>query len=149
MKHSGVERLALVHPDQLVESIRGRDATLAKAIKPLLSDTPPQLLTTDEVVARTQHALSTEQRARLTDLVWMGTLAAIVYMQLRIPYVHRGGGSSGVVFSNTFFRGNPVPQLDYETLLKAFRAIVDVARSISEKSGKWFGHDFNNQSGDT
>jgi len=74
--------------------------------------------------------------------LWRGTFAAIVYDRFRTAAVHGFGPMDGISFDLTTFQGQPVPDIDFSMLHDCLKKVVAVARERSEKTGKWFGHDY-------
>jgi len=74
--------------------------------------------------------------------LWRGTFAAIIYDQFRIASVHGFGPPDGITFDGTTFRGQPVPAIDFAMVYVCLKRIVFVVKELSEKTGRWFGHDY-------
>jgi hypothetical protein len=75
--------------------------------------------------------------------IWRGTFAAIIYDRFRIPAVHDFGPPDWTTFDNTTFQGQPVPGIDFFMVHDCLKKVVGVAREISIKTGKFFGHNYN------
>lgn len=95
-----------------------------------------------EIAGLLTSVLKAHELAWIKSELWRGTLAAIAYSRLRIPSVHGFRSVDAVSFEGTTFRGEPVPDIDFEMLHARLRRIAAAARELSLSSGKWFGHDY-------
>lgn len=129
LEHGGEESLCLVDPPTLANSLRGASKCgashleLASGLKDHFCDSPVQLRTFDELLAEAETKLGAEELALLKETAWMGTIAALAYREFRNPLVHNLHASHGLVFSNTLYRGSPIPRVSFKDL---YRALVRI-----------------------
>jgi hypothetical protein len=146
-EYGSEEMLSYIHPRQLLSVLEARVPTLYQRISDRLAaafaTSQDALRTREEVVTLMHHQLTHEETQHLKNHLWRGTLASLVYSNLRSPLVHRLGASP-ILLSQTTFRGQPVPILDFTLLYPRLIEILDRARKLSVTANSWFGHDFRN-----
>jgi hypothetical protein len=139
--HGGAEAqpLRLIHPSALLRALPGCGAaTIAKAIEPRLS-AERELLAPSRLLGEVSSLLTAEQLSDLADLLWLGSLAAIAYSEMRCAFVHRGGGPKFVSFDLSHVEGEPAPELCFDLLYAVLRNVAHSARATSVSTGTWFG----------
>jgi hypothetical protein len=146
-EHGGNEVFGCIHPKMLDEALvklskRGKKwKTIHESIAGTLMAAEGHLYKEKEIIEMVAPLLKSTQVELIKNELWRGSFAAIVYDQFRVAAVH-SFGPPGTTFSNTTFKGKPVPQIDFSMVRDCLRRITDVARARSEKSCKWFGHDY-------
>ena len=131
--------------DEAVRKLSKRStnwATIHTKVSPKLQGADRKLYAEQEVIDLLATSLETSEMENTRRELWRGTFAAIVYDQFRIASVHGFGPPEGVTFDGTTFQGQPVPTIDFSMVHDCLKKIVAVAREFSEKTGKWFGHDY-------
>ena len=91
-------------------------------------------------MAMAEPSLTEEQAAWLRGELWRGTLAGLVYSDMRSVAVKQGLVSQ-LFLSKSTRHGEPVPPLELDLLLPALRRIAAAVRKLSVDSGRWFGND--------
>jgi len=146
-EYGSEETLSHIHPRQLMSVLEERVPQLYQRISDRLAaafaTSQDALRTKEEVVTLMNHQLTLVEMQHLKNHLWRGTLASLVYSNLRSPLVHRLGASP-ILLSQTTFRGRPVPILDFTLLYPQLIEILARARQLSVTASSWFGHDFRN-----
>lgn len=129
LEHGGEESLRLVDPPTLVKSLRGVTTScggpnllgLAESIEVhYCTLNPTELRTIDDLLDGARKDLPAELLPLLGEHVWRGTIAALVYRELRSPLAHgRPGAPAGLFFGNTVFRGKQVERVSFDTIYAA------------------------------
>ena|GEM_PF-6443972 len=129
-EHGGEPQLRLVHPLTLIESLKGcgtRHSELAAALESHLVDPASEPLTVEELVDKVKDDLNSEQRSLLEENVWIGTLAAVAYKELRSTLVHHISGPGGLVFGDP---RAPRARVSFHNLYGALCRIVKRAEEV-------------------
>lgn len=148
-EHSGEDIFSHIHPKQLYESVRklsirrsNKWVRIHASISGVLQDADRRLYNEREV---TDLLVSLLDKSQIKDIeleLWRGTFAAIVYDQFRIASVHGFGAPDGITFDGMTFQGRSVPAIDFPIVYECLKKVVAVVRELSEKTGRWFGHDY-------
>lgn len=144
-EHGSEAILWRIHPRQLLNALQARVPKLYSRISDQLvaafATDENALRTKEEIVALVNDRLSAEEMQQLTKQFWRGTLANLVYSNIRSPLVH-GLGASPILLSRTTLHGQPVPVLDFILLYPQLTEILGKVRELSITANSWFGHDF-------
>jgi hypothetical protein len=73
--------------------------------------------------------------------IYRGTIASIVFTEIRSLNVHWLGSADALSFSKSFYRGHPLPNIDFWILHRALMKVAAYARDLSLHTNKWFGSD--------
>lgn len=95
-----------------------------------------------EILQFLSSCLDSSEKNKVSQELWRGSFASIVYHEFRIASVHGLGPPNRTTFEKTTFRGKPVPPIDFFMVHDSLKRIIIAARELSQKSGKWFGHDY-------
>jgi hypothetical protein len=144
-EHGSEEMLWHIHPRQLLSALEEGVPKLYQRINDRLAAAfatdQDALRTKEEVVALVKDQLTVEEMQQLKNHLWRGTLANLIYSNIRSPLVHRLGASP-LLLSKTTLRGQPVPVLDFILLYPQLLNILEKVRTLSVTANSWFGHDF-------
>lgn len=147
-EHSGKEIFSHVHPKMLDEAVHklskrsGKWTTIHTKISETLQRTDKKLYREHEIIDLLTSLLKSLEIKNIKQELWRGTFAAIVYDRFRIEAVHRFGPPDATTFDLTTFQGQPVPGIDFSMVYDCLKSMVACARELSERTGKWFGHDY-------
>jgi hypothetical protein len=146
IQFGGDEMMGLAHPLQAVDSYQRMGEpwpTLANLVERVFPGPPYEILPMAAFESTLAANLTTVsiQPQQLRNETWRATIANTAYQRLRNPSVHAFGSSDGIYFSETTFRGSPVPPLTLPSLVGVVRGLVREARRRSEANGQWFGDD--------
>jgi hypothetical protein len=143
-EYGGEEILLYIHIRQLENALSNSqpDQQILSKISSILDNERDELHTEQELIDLVRGVLTGNELERFKKQLWRGSLASIVYSEMRCPDVHRGAAPTAITFDKTTFRNKPVPALDFVLLHPVLKRILQVAKNESLKSGKWFGHDF-------
>lgn len=147
-EYSGKEIFSHIHPKMLDEAVHrlskrsSKWATIHANISDTLQKTHKRLYGKQEIIDLLAPLLNTSEVGDIKRELWRGTFAAIVYDRFRAAAVHGFGPMDGITFDRTTFQGQPVPDIDFSMMHDCLKRVVDVARELSEKTGRWFGHDY-------
>jgi hypothetical protein len=146
-EYGSEEFLWHIHPRQLLDALQAK----AKSLYARIGDKLGALFATDENALRTKEeiialvhdrlGLGDEDRRRLTNQLWRGTLANLVYSDIRSLLVHRLGARP-VLLTQTTLHGLPIPVLNFTLLYPQLTEILEKVRELSVTTNSWFGHDF-------
>jgi hypothetical protein len=140
--HGGEPTLALILPPRLDRALPYKSASqaIASAVHLTLQSLPlHEALTEAELMAKVGLLIGTDGQKFLSDNLWRGTVANIVYERIRGGGVHWLGSPDTVSFSITKHNGASLPEVDYYMLKAALDRVLVYARTISLETGKWFG----------
>lgn len=129
----------LIHPKQLKGVLSAKDLfkdTLS-ALLPLIDSFGARLVEPQEVLTRLDAALSAQQRAWLADNIFKGSIGNISYERIRSELVH-DISAAPISFSETSYKGNPVPDLNFEMLYASLCNIVKVSQERAVATNKWW-----------
>ena len=129
----------LVHPKKLkdVLSKNGLFGGVFNTLEPLIDGFGSQLIDPQELLARLDPSLNEQQKSWLHDNLFKGSMANISYEHIRSELVHDISGGS-ISFSETIYKGGPVPDLTFDVLYSSLRKIVDVSQSKAISTNKWW-----------
>lgn len=132
-------RWGLIHPKQLknVLAENGLFRSDMGVLESLIDKFGAQLVERAEVHARLEPFLNARQQAWLKDCLFKATLANISYERIRSELVHDISGAP-ISFSETSYKGEPVPDLNFEMLYASLRAIVDKSQKLAVSTNKWW-----------
>jgi hypothetical protein len=143
VEHGDEPLLRLVDPIALAEALVGKGAVpLAAKVKSEAGSPPYELRSIDKFIEDIAPQLQPGEVDQLSRHALLGTLAAIAYKELRVPFAHRGTGPKALTFSAHSWRGDPPPVVDFAILHRSLVALVANLRRLSESTNRWFGHDF-------
>ena len=131
--------------DEAVHKLSQRSskwATIHASISGTLQGADKRLYGEQEIVDLLAPLLNTSEMEHIKRELWRGTFAAIIYDRFRIAAVHSFGPPDGTTFDRTTFQGQPVPAIDFSIVHDCLKRVVAVAKELSEKTGRWFGHDY-------
>lgn len=131
--------LTLVHPPTLTESLRGcgkEFAAVATILDPHFCGLPIEVRPIEEFVHASSAVLCDDQLGYLRKKIYLGTLAALAYNHFRNPLAHSLHSDNGVVFTETYYRGEPVGRLSFEPLYAALRNILNRAKKALEQAAR-------------
>jgi hypothetical protein len=147
-EYSGKEIFSHIHPKMFVQALNklsGRSSKWA-AIHAKVSDSlrraEGRLYEEQEIIDLLAPTLEPAEAQDIKRELWRVTFAAIVYDQFRVASVHSFGPPDGTTFDGTTFQGQPVPTIDFFMVYDSLKKIITAAREVSQKTGKWFGHDY-------
>lgn len=144
-KQGSEEMLWHIHPRQLLSALEVRMPKLYQRISDRLAAAfatgQDALRTKEEVITLVNDRLTVEEMQQLKGHLWRGTLASLVYSNIRSPLVH-GLSASPILLSRTTLRGQQVPVLDFALLYPQLSEILERVRELSVTTNSWFGHDF-------
>ncbi len=141
VQFGGNPLMQLAHPLQAVRSFGSMNEpwkTLAGRLEAAFQGPPYELvpiLTLENELAK--HFSGSELKAEL----WRTTIANVVYRRLRNPAIHGFGPSGGIIFSETKWKGQPVPEVGLPSLKDCALGLINEARNRSVANGQWFGND--------
>jgi hypothetical protein len=129
----------LVHPKQLknVLADNGLFKGTLDALEPLINDFGAQLVQPEQVRANLDPALNEQQRLWLDNNLFKATIASISYERIRSELVHDISAAS-ISFSETSYKGQPVPDLNFEMLYTSLRHIVNTSQERAVATNKWW-----------
>jgi hypothetical protein len=147
-EHCGKDIFSHIHPkmfDEAVHKLSKRSskwATIHASISGTLQGADKKLYGEREIIDLLSPLLNKLEMGDIKRELWRGTFAAIVYDQFRISAVHGFGPPDGTTFNSTTFWGQPVPVIDFSMVHDCLKRVVAAAKELSEKTGRWFGHDY-------
>jgi hypothetical protein len=147
-EHGGKEIFSHIHPKMLDDALYklasgGRKWTAIHGkISCKLRGAERRLYGVMEIIVELTPLLTPSEKRDIEQQLWRGTFGAIVYERFRVASVHSFGPPDGTTFDNMEFQGCPVPAIDFRMVHDALKRIIIVAKNLSERSGKWFGHDY-------
>lgn len=138
-EHGQNEIWSLIHPEQLknVLTANGLFKDTVPALQPLIDSFGAQLVEPQDALARLDTALNAQQRAWLADNIFKGSIANISYERIRSELVH-DISAAPISFSETSYKGNPVPDLNFEMLYASLCNIVKVSQERAIATNKWW-----------
>ncbi len=142
-EHGGEEVLSVIHPkhmkDKLLE-LKGLKIIGGK-VAGVLVKAFGHLYTDEEMINLSMPVLDQSELTKLSKNLWRGTLAAIVYEDIRSPLVHRAMAPN-YYFSTTTFKGEPVAFPDFDLLFSAWERILSEMKDYSLRTVTWMGSTF-------
>jgi hypothetical protein len=138
-EHGKNEIWQLIHPKQLknVLSANGLFKDTFAALKPIIDTFGAKLIDPQELRAQLDPGLNAQQRAWLNDNLFKGSIANITYERIRSELVH-DISAAPISFSETSYKGNQVPDLNFEMLYTSLRNIVEVSQGRAISTNKWW-----------
>lgn len=138
-EHGQNEMWPLIHPKQLknVLSANGLFKDTFPTLEPLIDGFGAKLIEPQDVLVHLDAALNEQQRAWLWDNMFKGSIANISYERIRSELVH-DISAAPISFSETSYKGNPVPDLNFEMLYASLRNIVEVSQRRAIATNKWW-----------
>jgi len=150
-EYGGEEALWYVHPKQLrralADAMSQRLRSIGEKLNDDLAKAEGKLYNEEEMFTLIAPALAEDEAKMLRQNLWRGSLAALAYERIRSQLVHNLGTGHSISFDRTSFRGQAVPELDFQMLYRALGQILQAARQLSVASGTWYGHDFKSPQG--
>ena len=145
VQHGGNPALGLIHPSQVHNWLVSSDAVWCKDLHSKLDGhlkkLTGQLFTDAEFALAVQPPLMAEEVEKIRPHLWRGTLASVIYTNVRCEAVH-SFPPVRVSFGLTTFGGKPLEPLDYTSIAPAVKSILAYVKATSLESGKYYGHDF-------
>jgi len=149
-EHGEQPYLDLVYPTGLVRWVKAWEKRkeakhpefggLSTKVDSALASLKGQLVSEADLRRALSQGLSVNDFQIVSPELWHGTLAYVAYKRLRISFVHTLHGYSGVLFGQTTYNGQPVPEIDFSMLHGALESVIRYAYKISVESGKLFGY---------
>ena len=138
-EHGNNEIWQLIHPKQLknVLSANGLFKDTFSALEPLIDKFGAQLIDPEELQAQLDPGLNAQQRAWLNDNLFKGSIANISYERIRSELVH-DISAAPISFSETSYKGNQVPDLNFKMLYNSLRNLVEVSQERAISTNKWW-----------
>lgn len=139
-EEGGNEIWRLINPKQLkkVLSTNGLFKEQFNTLEPLIDDFGSQLIDPQELLARLEPSLDGKQRSWLQDNIFKGSMAMISYERIRCELVHDIDADTSISFSETTYKGNPVPKLDFEALYSSLKKVVAASQSKAVSTNKFW-----------
>lgn len=100
---------------------------------------PKEALLPEDFIRRIESLLSCDDLEWLQKELWRGSIAAMVYTNVRGPNVHWLGSAHALIFPDIKFNSEPLPPIDLFTLCRCLANVATHARSVSLRTNKWFG----------
>ena len=138
-EHGRNEIWPLIHPKKIknVLSSNGLFGSAFPALAPLIDGFGMRLMEPQEVQTQVDAALNEQQRAWLKVHIFKGSIAYISYERIRSELVH-DISAAPISFSETSYKGNPVPDLNFEMLYVALRNIVEISERDAITTNRWW-----------
>lgn len=135
--------MGLAHPFQAVRAFEAIKAlkTLAGRIGVAFPGSSYGLIPTSTFETELAKHITASELTQLRPELWRTTIANVVYQHLRNPAIHGFGSSGGIIFSQTTWNGQAVPELGLSLLRTCALGLIAEARKRSEVNGEWFGND--------
>jgi hypothetical protein len=147
-EHGGKDIFSHIHPKMLDEAVHklskrsSKWTTIHASMSGTLQGADKKLYDEQGIILLLAPLLSSSEMEQIKQELWRGTFAAIVYDRFRIAAVHGFGPPDGTTFDRTTFQGQPVPAIDFSMVHDCLKRVITVAKELSEKTGRWFGHDY-------
>lgn len=147
-EHGGNETFSCIHPKMLDQALhrlskRGKKwEAIYLTLSPKLQEIEKKLYSEKEIVDLLSNIMLPSGLPVIRQELWRGTFAAIIYDRFRIASVHGFGPPDETTFDGITLHGRIVPPIDFAMVNNCLKQIVNIAREISERTGKWFGHDY-------
>ena len=137
--HSDEPLFSQVHVGQLLRviSAKGMFSEKLPQIEGILSEMRTELRNREHIEEALLPHLNEREAVWLDRNLHKGTIAYISYSHVRSELVHDISAGT-VTFSETTYRGSPVPDLSFGLLYKALRTIAGKLRHESLKRGRWW-----------
>ncbi|MFQ5486779.1 MAG: hypothetical protein ACE5DO_15805, partial [Desulfobacterales bacterium] len=146
--HGEEEILTCIHTTQLKKFLESSKASKSKTILKKVSDkldsNANSLHTKDNILSILKKGLERSEYQWLSEKLWHGTVAAIIYTKIRCQLVHNLITSDHLSFDKTTYNGQSIRRIDFDFMYPVLWRILKKAKKISLSSGKWYGHDFKN-----
>ena len=142
--HGEEEVMSLVLPDRLLSSLPWKSAPaeteveLKKCTRALPIN---QAFSQSDFLDIVESHLTPQQCEWLKLEIYRGTIASIVFTEIRSSNVHWLGSADALSFSKSFHMGHPLPNIDFWMLHRALLKVAAYARDLSLSTNKWFGSD--------
>ncbi len=149
-EHSSMDIFGRIEPSYLISRLENKvrwKRELAIDIGGRLQEKPPRenYPCEGEFHEWAKEFLRAPQLEKLRGELWRGTIAAMLYREIRSALVH-GLASRSLPFALAFpdmqHYGEPAPRIDFAVLFEALRRVLQSARNVSLSSGKFFDQDF-------
>jgi hypothetical protein len=129
----------LIHPKQLrnVLADNGLFKPSLQQLEPVINQVGNELIEPEYMRAKLDPMLNHQQRRWVGNNLFKGTIAYISYERIRSELVHDISGGP-ISFSETFYKGNPVPELDFDILYASLRHIVASSQELAISRNKWW-----------
>ena len=145
IQHSNNAAFAALHPSQVLDVLASKKASWAKILhsklETHLKGLVGPLLDEAAFLAALQPPLDPVESKNLQPHLWRGTIASMLYTNVRSEAVH-SFPPVNVVFRVSVFKGEPIGDLNYKSVGPAAKAVLAACHDISFSTGKYYGHDF-------
>jgi len=143
------EIFACIHTVQLENFLKSKRAgkngeSILKKVADTLDANKNYLHTKDNMLSIVGEVLETSEYEWLDERLWKGTVAAIIYTDIRCQLVHNLFTRGYLSFERMTFNGERICRIDFDFMYPVLQRILKKAIEISLTSGKWYGHDFIN-----
>jgi hypothetical protein len=148
IEHGGKEIFTHIHLKMLDEAIcklsrrGGKWTTIYASVTGSLQGGGRRFFAEQEIIDFLMPLLTIEEMEAVRPELWRGSFGAIIYDRFRVASVHGFGSPDATTFDDTTFQDQPVPAIDFIMVHNCLTKIIGVVRELSERTGKWFGHDF-------
>ena len=145
IEHSGNESFGLIDPQGLCNQLIGAGmAELAEGIQsrlPLANNRGEgdYWHNMREVLELTKTFLSPPQLEKLKREAWRGSIAHLVYKEIRNTQVHSIVKSIGLSFPSGTHKGKPILEVRFPVLLSALRRIFQELKELCATAGAYVG----------
>lgn len=148
-EHSRDQRLGLVHPIQFLHALNNHrsawSADVSRKTETKLLQLVGTLYETSDFRSRLRALLSADEIEKVRENLWRGTLASIIYTDVRCELVHGIAPSispHSVNLSTTTWNQTPVGPIDFGFVHTILKSVSADLRSISLVRSELFGHGF-------
>jgi hypothetical protein len=148
-EHGRDQRLGLVHPVQFLHALdehRSKwSAEVSTKTKTMLLQLVGALYEASDFRDRLRAVLSVDEQEKIRENLWRGTLASIIYTDVRCELVHGIAPSISphrVNLSTTTWNRRPVGPIDFGFVQTILESVSSDLRSLSVGRGELFGHGF-------
>jgi len=148
IEHGGKEIFSYIHPKMLDEAFSklsrrgGKWTAIYAIVTGSLQMADRRLFGEHEIIDLLIPLLTREEMETVKPELWRGSFSAIIYDRYRVASVHGFGSPDATTFDGTTFQDQPVPAIDFIMVHDCLTKIIGVVRELSERTGKWFAHDF-------
>lgn len=146
-EHGESEIFACIHTVQLESFLKSKRAekkgeSISKKVAGTLDVNKYYLHTKDNMLSIVGEVLEADEKKWLGERLWRGTVAAIIYTEIRCQVIHNLFTIDRLPFENMTFNGKRIRQIDFDFMYPVLQRIFKKAREISLTSGRLYGCDF-------
>lgn len=130
---------SMLHPKQIqaVLSEKKLFNNAFRTVEPLIDAIGNQLISPLELLGILMPSLNAAQQRWLQENIYKGSMANISYEHIRSALVH-DISASDISFSATQYKGNPLPNIDWDLLYPSLQKIVATLKNEALLTGKWW-----------